>query len=469
MLMASSTHVADLANKEICCKHQPYMLFVTERVLHMSSSTGTRQLDLYDASGQISERPRDTTSTFTDNLSLPIHRWFRYSAGFSANWANDLIRSQKNAHRNRVLDPFVGSGTTVLEAEKCGCESIGIEAHPFVTRLARAKLMWRSDVHAFRAFAHRILERAITNLVTPANPPKLLVSCFPEEALTRLYSLREAWTGLHDGSEASELTWLAMISILRECSPVGTAQWQYVLPNKTKARSLDPFKAFSSRVKLFAGDMIHRQGEEPGPPPILAADDARLCNSVSDGWATFVITSPPYANNYDYADATRLEMTFAGEISGWGDLQHTVRKYLVRSCSQHVAPISEQTDYIIEDPVLEPIRLELTQVCTKLAAERTIHGGKKTYHTMIAAYFSDMARVWVSLRRVMAPRSLACFVIGDSAPYGIHVPVERWLGELAMAAGFACYHFEKTRDRNVKWKNRKHRVPLKEGRLWVEG
>jgi hypothetical protein len=62
----------------------------------------------------------------------------------------------------------------------------------------------------------------------------------------------------------------------------------------------------------------------------------------------------------------------------------------------------------------------------------------------------------------------ACFVIGDSAPYGIHVPVDRWLGDLAIAAGFRNYTFEKVRDRNLKWKNRKHRVPLKEGNLRVQ-
>ena len=50
-----------------------------------------------------------------------------------------------------------------------------------------------------------------------------------------------------------------------------------------------------------------------------------------------VITSPPYPNNYDYADATRLEMTFWGEIEGWGDLHQAVRQYLIRSCSQHSA------------------------------------------------------------------------------------------------------------------------------------
>lgn len=88
---------------------------------------------------------------------------------------------------------------------------------------------------------------------------------------------------------------------------------------------------------------------------------------------------------------------------------------------------------------------------------------------MIAHYFYDLSQVWASLRRVVRPGGRACIVIGDSAPYGVHVPVERWLGELAVAAGFKTFKFEKLRDRNTKWKNRKHRVPLHEGHLWVEG
>jgi len=54
---------------------------------------------------------KDTTSTFSDNLALAVHRWFRYSAGFSAPWVREVIEREKKRGRSRVLDPFAGSGT----------------------------------------------------------------------------------------------------------------------------------------------------------------------------------------------------------------------------------------------------------------------------------------------------------------------------------------------------------------------
>jgi hypothetical protein len=124
---------------------------------------------------------------------------------------------------------------------------------------------------------------------------------------------------------------------------------------------------------------------------------------------------------------------------------------------------------VLADPVLDPIRAEITDICQQLAEIRLTKGGKKTYHLMVACYFLDLARVWIALRCVCDSPSDVCFVVGDSAPYGVYVPVIDWLGRLAIEAGFKSFRFERTRDRNVKWKNRKHRVPLCEGRLWVQG
>src|SRR5687767_15886304 len=95
-----------------------------------------------------------------------------------------------------------------------------------------------------------------------------------------------------------------------------------------------------------------------------------------------------------YADAARLEMAFMGEIRGWGDLQETVRRHLVRACSQHVPPNSVNLDEILESPELVAIRDEIVPVCRELSSVRLERGGKKTYNNMIACYFLDMAQTW---------------------------------------------------------------------------
>ena len=75
-------------------------------------------LDMFDTDTAASKvRPRldvvGHTSNFLDNMRLPVHRWFRYSAGFSAEWVKWLL-AERNGRELRVLDPFVGSGTTCL-------------------------------------------------------------------------------------------------------------------------------------------------------------------------------------------------------------------------------------------------------------------------------------------------------------------------------------------------------------------
>jgi len=409
------------------------------------------------------------SSTFVDNMRLAVHRWYRYPAGFSAQWVKEVITGFKSNEPITLFDPFVGCGTTVITGEECGVQSYGIEAHPFVVRMAKAKLLWRENTKAFREHTERVL-RFAENLPESGDLksiyPILVLKCYSEGSLRELDALRRSWIHHDDHSSASELTWLALVGILRASSFAGTAPWQYILPKKTKKRPKKPFDAFDTQTDIMIKDMERFQSTVKGPHGRIFEDDARYCSSIADNSINLIITSPPYTNNYDYADATRLEMSFLGEIRKWSDLQRKVRKYLIRSCSQHMSN-DDTLGMILEDKNLEPIITELREVCYELSKVKECHGGRKRYDLMVAAYFSDLAKVWISLRRVCRDGAKACFVVGDSAPYGVYVPVDRWLGELAVAAGFKSYYFEKTRDRNVKWKNRKHDVLLHEGRLWV--
>ena len=411
---------------------------------------------------------QDYSATFSDNMKMPIHKWYRYTAGFSASWVSELIREELKNGRTRIIDPFAGSGTVLIESEFAGVESYGVEAHPYIYRIARAKLNWNYPAEKFKEGALALLKIAKGKKIEQTEFPKLIMSCYPLETIQKLEALKQTWLDKKQDEEIKNFNWFIITAILRITSPVGTAQWQYIQPNKTKSKVIDPFVAFESKVNEMYLDMKRTQNRFKNVvDSIILNEDARNIESIPDGWGDLVITSPPYANNYDYADATRLEMTFWGEINGWADLQDFVRKHLIRACTQHVSKLGDSIDGILSNPRLDVIKSELWEVFKTLKEERLKHGGKKNYHLMVAAYFNDLADVFHSLRRVTNDNCKMCFVIGDSAPYGIYVPVDKWLGELAVSAGFGDYYFEKLRDRNIKWKNRKHTVPLHEGRLWI--
>lgn len=422
-------------------------------------------LPLFELPEQPPAQPKTSrnTTTFADNMKLPVHRWFRYSAGFSAEWVERTIEA---SDATAIVDPYAGSGTTIIAAETKGLPAIGADVHPFVGRVARAKLAWRADPAELTERMWAVLADVEKEHAIVIPRSALIPKCFPDETVLKdLLRVRDSVERLRQGDEIDELLWLAMVSIIRACSPAGTAQWQYVLPNATKSRVAEPVSAYAKRVEIFADDMRAMAQFRDAPVGRILTADARTLDGIADDAADLVVTSPPYANNFDYADATRLEQSFLDEVNGWGDLA-PLRKSLLKSATQHMG--GWDPSEALDSPLLEPIRTELLDVYKALNEVKDSKGGKKRYDLMIAGYFYDSAQVWQALRRTTRTGGKVCFVVGDSAPYGVHVPVERWLAELAQAAGFGEWSFEKLRDRNVKWKNRKHDHPLHEGRLWIE-
>jgi hypothetical protein len=67
----------------------------------------TQTLDLFPDEVKVEQ---DYTATFADNMKMPVHKWYRYTAGFSAAWVSELIREEISNGRTRIIDPFAGSG-----------------------------------------------------------------------------------------------------------------------------------------------------------------------------------------------------------------------------------------------------------------------------------------------------------------------------------------------------------------------
>jgi len=89
---------------------------------------------------------------------------------------------------------------------------------------------------------------------------------------------------------------------------------------------------------------------------------------------------------------------------------------------------------------------------------------------MVAGYFNDVAKVMRQVCRVLKPHAPFVLILGDSAPYGVHIPTEEYLGKLALGMGFRRYDIQQLRTRGDKWRHnsQRHKVALKESILILE-
>ena len=76
---------------------------------------------------------------YTDDMSTPIQRWYRYREGYSTSLVRGIIQRYGTETNKIILDPFCGSGSTLLEAKRMGMDSMGFEVNPFACLLSRVK------------------------------------------------------------------------------------------------------------------------------------------------------------------------------------------------------------------------------------------------------------------------------------------------------------------------------------------
>jgi DNA modification methylase len=403
--------------------------------------------------------------TFVDNLQLPVHRWFRYPAGFSGKFISEILERERITSSKVILDPFAGSATTLVTAKSKGIPSEGVESHPLLHLVGKTKLYWSWDIDSLRDkifyFLNELENTKIGNKhLDVENYPELIRKCFDRETLRKLIHIKNLVEKEKRDTHFYDFLRLGLLSILRKVSYVNTANWTYILPRKRKEDIKEPYNAFKKQLTIMLNDLmsVHDKADVPAN---LVNGDARSINHIHDGDIDLAITSPPYLNNFDYADSTRLELYFLGWAKTWDDITKSVRNKLIISATTQILRNDEER-YELPNDMNRKIREQILEKVEKLRKLRLEHGGKKSYDFMVMGYFSDMYFNLKEIFRVLDKPSKYIMVLGDSAPYGVYVPTDTLLGDIAVSIGFSKYSIIKLRDRNIKWDNRKHKVPLKE-------
>ncbi len=444
----------------------------------MAMAFQPRLFEDVDEQMPVTDLSQANLGTFQDSLNAPIHSWFTYPAGFSYKAVERALDFYELRPGQIILDPFMGSGTTNVVASLRGVDSVGIEAHPFVYFVAQTKLYWdfhlpalRSDIdELIRSIQHSVRSDTVSPEQLEQLYPELVRKCYSPEKLARLHLCRLALERLPD-SPFRRFVRLGLTYLLRSAADVATG-WPYIAPQKAKK-----VRNHEADIPLLLRNQLYRMwtdiqmaqvtADRIGKTHLILGDTRQPQSSLTNEVIDLAFTSPPYLNNYDYADRTRLEMYFWGEAETWSDITRTVRQRLMMSATTQINRSEYDRERLLADDLAQAapaVARELQIKIDNLSSIRLQKGGKKSYDILVAGYFNDMLKVLQQTYRVLRPGSAFVMILGDSAPYGVYIPTHTYLGDLGQAVGFRHSKTELLRTRGNKWKDnpQRHKVPLQE-------
>lgn len=399
----------------------------------------------------------------------PFDRWFRYPAGFSQDTLQQCSQ-ELGDQRGLLIDPFAGVATTGTWAVEQGYTYRGIETHPLIAEIASLKLRTLSAeaLRALETTADEILRSLKGRRARISEETELVRRSFERQTLGQLISLRE----LISTSDSDLRPYLrcALAATLRDVASVRVG-WPYQMPSVPRrpvCRLVS--KRFRQRVKWVAEDLATL----PGNPDarVMNGDSRRLSvwtSILDETKASICLSSPPYLNNFDYADATRLEVYFLGVARTWADLCDRVRINMVASTTQQSTRGRAEQGWAELDAV-RAIKATLERLCARLTEERKERSRGKEYDQTVPAYFADIAAVLRNAHAYLATDGLLAWVIGDSAPYGVYVDTPTLVKQMAAELGFSPVKDVVLRSRGRRWTQNgtRHQVALSE-RLIVMG
>ena len=93
-----------------------------------------------------------------DPQDRAFHDWYRFVLSFPPHLVQDYIQKFDLKPKNVVLDPFCGTGTTLVEAKLAGMKAIGLEGNPFPQFASSTKINWKLDSADLSARARHSLQ-----------------------------------------------------------------------------------------------------------------------------------------------------------------------------------------------------------------------------------------------------------------------------------------------------------------------
>ncbi len=378
---------------------------------------------------------------FSDNRSQPVHRWVPWIAGYSCRFVDDVLDNYAGGKRVRVLDPFAGVGTTLVQARLRGCDVVGFELNPWAGFVAQTKLLaWANDMdpdaieNAVDAYRRFVKDRR--NKVPGRKPPSGFRTRIPffGPAVERKVLLALDFIDLieKDDHYVTDIFRVALGALLVSFSNYTYEPSLGSRPGAGKplVQNADVAGALSAKILQMADDIRWvRKRMVPKTEGTVYVSDFFDYEKHNLDRFHLAITSPPYLNNYHYVRNTRPQLFWLGMVDERKDLQ----QFEDRNIGKFWQTVRDG----------KPVDLlfwhkDLEQTLNRLRETRKNKGpyGGPGWANYVATYFNDSYRFLGVLADALHGGGVAVVMIGNSIIQGIEIPVDRFLAELASERGF---------------------------------
>jgi SAM-dependent methyltransferase len=273
---------------------------------------------------ELARRLADAFRIREDEAEDPIrgvHGLHPYPGRLHPAWVRRLLRGLHG--RARVLDPFCGSGTVMVEAMLSGREAFGSDLNEVALRIARQRIACRDQgfLESFARLATSIHDDAAERRETPFSRLAGGEKRFPPHVLTQLINLRAAIDRHAPDGELGEALLIAMSPLLSKFAErKGRAA-----PQVGRRAVRDAFLTRAEGMVEAWADFAERLPSDAVPAELRKADARNT--SWLDHRADAIITSPPYPGVYDYAGEQELRAKWLGR-AGW--VEHARRNEIGR-------------------------------------------------------------------------------------------------------------------------------------------
>ena len=409
------------------------------------------------------------------NRDVPFYSWFKYREGFSEQLVSYLL-TKLMPQPGVLLDPFVGSGAALFSAGALGWNTKGIEVLPVGIYAMRARIVaTRISPDAFQAAIKKLSTINFADYSTEDYAFKHIAitrGAFPATEERELIGYIGYCHQAAVDEDIRTLLLYAAFCILEEMSYT-RKDGQFLRWDVRSGRTLGkkplhkgriiPFReALDSKLAQMAQDLglevvqhpLFLEAKPPHPmaptPELIEGSCLTILPTMAAGSLDFVLTSPPYANRYDYTRTYALELVFLG----CDDEKVKQLRQAMLSCTvenrdkraqlqQYYVSLGREQDFQTIEATFEH-QAALQEVLTILETYK--EEGKLNNENIVKLvrnYFYEMCCVVYEFARLLRKGGIVALVNDNVRYAGEEVPVDLILSDVAESFGLNTRHIWK--------------------------